>query len=315
MKAAGSCVAAMLLLVACSSGSTAPRKIPPSATRASSTAAQATAAASSSWIRRPSSNTVKKVLVFIEENHSLSQMKSGMPYLYSQAKRYGYASNYAAITHPSEPNYLAILGGSTVGDTADHNPAFQVSGRSAMTVAKGRSSKAYLESATNACQQGDVGHYAVKHNPWASFIDERTACDAADLAMGTTSSGRFTSDIASGALPNVGYAVPNLDDDAHDGSLATADAWLKRWLAKLYAGPDWKSRHLAIVVTADEDDRNHGNKVLTTVIHPSQSGHVVMAALTHYSLTTLLTSVGHEPCLAEGCSAPSFAGAFGLTID
>jgi hypothetical protein len=57
--------------------------------------------------------SVTKVLMFIEENHSLAEMKAGMPYLYSQATTYGYATNYTAIRHPSLPNYLAIAGGST----------------------------------------------------------------------------------------------------------------------------------------------------------------------------------------------------------
>src|SRR3954464_3870602 len=66
---------------------------------------------------------VTKVLVFIEENHSLSQMKSSMPFVYGLAKRYAYASSYTAIRHPSLPNYLAIAGGSTFGVSDDDSPA------------------------------------------------------------------------------------------------------------------------------------------------------------------------------------------------
>jgi acid phosphatase len=65
---------------------------------------------------------------------------------------------------------------------------------------------------------------------------------------------------------------------------------------------------------ADEDASNQGNTVLTTVIHPSQNAHVVTTPLTHYSMTTLLTNVGHSACIRNGCAAPDFAGAFGLKI-
>jgi hypothetical protein len=58
---------------------------------------------------RASSRVVTKLLVVVEENHSLSQMHVGMPYTYSLAQRFGYATNYHAITHPSLPNYLAIV--------------------------------------------------------------------------------------------------------------------------------------------------------------------------------------------------------------
>src|ERR1700712_2783009 len=65
---------------------------------------------------------VTKVLVFIEENHSLAQMKVGMPYLYSQATKYGYANNYFALNHPSLPNYLGIATGDTYGIVDDRDP-------------------------------------------------------------------------------------------------------------------------------------------------------------------------------------------------
>ena len=63
-------------------------------------------------------------------------------------------------------------------------------------------------------------------------------------------------------------------------------------MQKVFAGPDWKSGRLAVVLTADEDDHTQGNKVLTVVIHPSQGHHVVGTRLTHYSLTRLYDEVG-----------------------
>ncbi len=45
------------------------------------------------------------------ENHSIGQMRAGMPYTASLAERYGYATDYRAVRHPSLPNYLAVAGG------------------------------------------------------------------------------------------------------------------------------------------------------------------------------------------------------------
>src|SRR5450756_1314995 len=53
-------------------------------------------------------SVVTKVLVFIVENHSLSQMKSQMPYTFGLALRFGYATHYTAIQHPSLPNLSLI---------------------------------------------------------------------------------------------------------------------------------------------------------------------------------------------------------------
>jgi hypothetical protein len=253
---------------------------------------------------------VTKVLVFVEENHSLSQMQAGMPYLYGLAQRFSYASHYTAIRHPSLPNYLSIAGGDAFGVTDDAAPSSHViHGASAFTVAAGLTSKTYAEGQTANCQQGNTGRYAVKHNPWAYFADERAACQANDVSTAT-----LAADITANTLPNVGLVVPDLCNDAHDCSLATADNWLKQWLGPIMASDDFTSGRLAVVVTADEDNNTSANVVLTTVLHASLDGahKVVTTPLTHFSLTSLLTKVGGSPCLRNGCTAPDMAKAFGL---
>ena len=37
---------------------------------------------------------------------------------------------------------------------------------------------------------------------------------------------QLATDIANHTLPNYGFIVPNLNDDAHNGTLAQADTWL-----------------------------------------------------------------------------------------
>jgi phosphatidylinositol-3-phosphatase len=106
--------------------------------------------------------------------------------------------------------------------------------------------------------------------------------------------------------------VPNLCNDAHDCSLSVADAWFQAQMKLIFAGPDWRSGHLAVVLTADEDDHSQGNKVLTVVIHPSQHGKVVTSPLTHYSLTRLYEDVAHVPYLHNAAKAPSISSAFRL---
>lgn len=257
---------------------------------------------------------VTKVLVVIEENHSLSQMQSQMPYAYSLAKQYGYASNYTAITHPSLPNYLAIAGGSTFGVTDDSYPsAHKIGSKSVFSAAisTGRTAKTYNETMPSNCYLSNSGSYAVRHNPWAYFSSttERSRCRSYDKPFTA-----FAGDVSAGALPNVGMVTPNVCHDAHDCSLATADSWLKNTMTKVFNGPDWKAGRLAVVLTADEDDSSQGNKVLTAVIHPSQSHRVVTTALTHYSLTGLLCDVAHAPRLGAGATAPSMRTAFALPI-
>ena len=258
------------------------------------------------------STPVTKLMVLVVENHSLAQMRHGMPWTFHQAKRFAYARDYHAIRHPSLPNYLAITGGSTFGVADDHPPAdHPVGGRSVFgqALARGGTAGVYAETMPRRCTVSDSGRYAVRHNSWTYFTDERSQCRRFDRPMSA-----LAEDAAAGDLPDAGMVVPNTCHDAHDCSLAVADRWMKRTIRTLKAGPDWTSGRLAIVVTADEDDRHSGNRVLTVVLHPSLHGRVVRDRLTHYSLTRLYDEVLGAPHLRKARRAPSMAAAFGLPV-
>lgn len=256
---------------------------------------------------------VTKLLIVVEENSSLAQMRSGMPYTFSLAKRFGYATNYYALTHPSLPNYVGMASGQTYGIADDASPsAHQLPGRTVFgqALAQGRTAGVYAEAMTARCATDNEGDYAVKHNAWAYFPDERSSCLSHDVPVGD-----LWADVEKGRLPNVGLVVPDLCHDAHDCDLSVADRWMESLMGKVFAGPDWKSGRLAVVVTADEDDHSAGNKVLTVVVHPSQRHHVVTERLDHYSLTRLYEDVVHAPYLAHARTAASMSDAFGLPLN
>ena len=255
-------------------------------------------------------DTVSKVLVFVVENHSLRQMRNRMPFTFGLAQTYGYADHYDAIRHPSLPNYLAMTGGSTYGVTDDAGPSANGTHEPSVfgqALAHGRTAKTYAESMPRHCATANDGRYAVRHNPWVYHLDERAQCRRHDVALGP-----LAGDVDAGALPNVGMVVPNTCHDAHDCSLRVADRWLRRKVNMVLAGSDFTSGRLAVVVTADEDDRNSGNRVLTVVAHRSLSGQVVSVPLTHYSLSKALSNVAGARPLGQARDARGLLGAFGL---
>lgn len=257
-------------------------------------------------------NAVTKLLVFVEENHSLAQMKAGMPYAFGLAKRYGYATQHVATMHPSLPNYIVMAGGKSHGITNNGSPSVNpVSGQSVFgqAIAAGKTAKVYADGMPANCAMSGGTAYAVRHNPWPYFVNERALCNKFDVPVS-----KLDADIAAGTLPNAGMVIPNLEHDAHDGSLAAADEWFRGWMVKIFASPDWKSGHLAVMLTADEDDKNSGNIVLTSVMHPSQNGRVVTTRLTHHGITRLYEDVIGAPYLFAAATAPSFATAFGLPM-
>jgi acid phosphatase len=262
----------------------------------------------------PNGQPVTKLLTIVEENHSLEQMKAGMPYLYSLAQRFSYADNYVAIRHPSLPNYLAIAGGDTFGVSDDAGPASHPLGGQSVfgqAIAQGRTAGVYAESMPGNCAQSSSAGYVVKHNPWPYFVDERALCNVSD-----TPEAGFGAAVDANALPNAGMLIPNLCNDAHDCSLGTADSWLKNRLPNILASSDFTNGKLAVVVTADEDDSASGNKVLTVVLHASLDGShkVVSTALTHYSLSRFYSQTNGGSPLRKAAAAPDMAEAFGLTV-
>ncbi len=51
------------------------------------------------------------------ENKGVGQIvgSPNAPYINELIGKYGYASNYYGVTHPSDPNYYPIIGGSDFG--------------------------------------------------------------------------------------------------------------------------------------------------------------------------------------------------------
>ncbi|HEX6449151.1 MAG TPA: alkaline phosphatase family protein [Trebonia sp.] len=259
--------------------------------------------------------SLRKIVVIMEENHSLQQaFPSGMPYLWSLARQYGYATDWTDIGHPSLPNYLAIFAGSAFNDPQDCAPesgcTYPGPTVFGQALALGETAKGYEESMPQPCATGYAGDYDVNHNPWAYFPSEAASCRANDVPAGTPDSGALASDVRDGKLPTVGLITPNLMHDGHNGTLAQADAWLRSWIPVLMSGPDWRGGKLAIVVVFDEGETTE--QVPAVFMAPGLSGATVSAPANHYALTLLIDEfIGARP-LRQAGDAANVAHSLGL---
>jgi phosphatidylinositol-3-phosphatase len=294
----------LCLLAACSGSSS------PASTTTPASGASTAPAASPAPPAALGTGRVRKILVIMEENHSAGEVfPSGMPYLWRVAQRYGYATNWNAVGHPSLPNYLAIFGGSAFNSPADCSPGsgcdFPAPSVFGQALARGETARAYEESMPVACDTSNSGAYDVNHNPWAYFPTEAGACRAGDVPAGTPAAGALVSSVRAGTLPTVGLLTPNLNHDGHNGTLAQADTWLHGWLPVLMSGPDWRQGRLAIVVVFDEGDTT--NQVPFVLIAPGVSGAVIRQPADHYALTRMIDEViGAQP-LRQAVHAVSIA--------
>jgi len=247
------------------------------------------------------------------ENHAYDQIigSSAAPYINSLALGCGLATNYTAVSHPSLPNYIAATSGDTWGITDDNPPSSHPLAVNSIFQQAG-SAGSYEEDMPTNCDLSSSGNYAVKHNPEAYYTSIRTACNADNVPMGTTSSGAFLTALNAGSLPKFSFVTPNLCNDMHDCSVQTGDAWLQSWVPKITASQSYQAGNTVLFVTWDEDSGR--NQVATIVVSPyttrgTQSG----TAFTHYSLLrTTEELLGITTYLGNAASAASMRPAFGL---
>jgi hypothetical protein len=202
--------------------------------------------------------TPTHTVVVVMENHSYNDIigSSSAPYITSLSKSGANFTRSFAVTHPSEPNYLALFSGSTQGITDDSCPhSFATANLGSELITAGKSFTGYSESMPSDGYTGcQSGQYYRKHNPWVNFTN-----------VPSSSNLRF-SDFPSNysTLPSVSVVVPNICNDMHDCSVATGDTWLKNHIDSYV---QWaKANNGLLILTFDEDDHSQNNQIPTIFI-------------------------------------------------
>ena len=274
--------------------------------KASLTITVTTSTSSSTTSTVPASS---HVFLLVEENHSYSSVigSSSMPYLNSLASKYGLATQYYANTHPSIGNYFMMTAGQTITSNDSLCSTLTQDNVVRHLLTAGKTWKAYAESLPYAGYTGCGGSpYARKHNPLSYFSDVVNSSEKYNLVPFT----KFASDLTNHTLPQFSFIVPNLLHDAHDGSLATADAWLKTNIAPLIASSTFQNGGLLIILfdeSVDSDTAHGGGHVATLVIGPKvRLGHKSTVMYQHQNaLKTLMKALGLSsfPGAASGAAA------------
>ncbi len=201
------------------------------------------------------SGQVNHVFIVMEENHSYTDVigNPAMPYLNSLANTYSVAQGYYANTHPSIGNYFMLTTGQIITNDDGYTQTVTVDNVVRELIAAGKTWKEYSEALPHqGYDGGDTGEYAERHNPLSYMSDVR---NDPSQQQNLVPFPQLAADIANHALPNYGFIVPDLLDDAHDGTLAMADAWLQTNIAPLLASPDFNTPGGGLlIITFDESE-------------------------------------------------------------
>jgi hypothetical protein len=230
----------------------------------------------------PSGAHFKKVLMVVLENTDYHQAIS-QPFQASLAARGALLSNFRAITHPSQPNYLAMVAGSTYNVNHDGNINLNVPHLGDLLEERGLQWKVYAEDYPGNCFLGKkFGKYVRKHVPFLSFTNVQQSPERCARIVNAS---QLDQDIQRGELPEFSMYVPNLDNDGHDTPPLFTDQWLARRFGSLFNDPGFM-QDLLVVVTYDEREIFIGpNQVLTVLYGPSiKPGAESAVRYTHYSV-------------------------------
>jgi hypothetical protein len=288
-----------------------------------------------------------RAIVIYMENQNFDQVighndasgKADTPYITSIALRYGLATFYFGVTHPSLPNYLAFVGGYDNNISDDNPSCFAVPSQvpnchripyqnlvdqletNHMTWA------AFMQSMPSVGYLGPrfptAGPvlYAQKHNPFVYYTDIATnsARMKRIMPLDDSASQLRTALTDPATAPQFIFISPDQCHDMHgtttctdtDAVLRAGDDYVKTLVTTIQRSPAFTSNS-AIFITWDENDfsstlgccgssaGNGGGHVATIVITPRYTTPIrISAASNHYTLLRTIETTFGLPPLVK----------------
>lgn len=170
----------------------------------------------------------KHVVMVMEENQGYSSVAgntSVWPNLNNLIAKGALPTNYYANTHPSIGNYLMLTTGQILTNDDNSTTVWNVDNIARRMLAAHVPFRIYAEGITQGYVGGNTGLYLVRHNPFALLSDIADNTTVANQVIWPFS--QFATDLADGTLPAFSYIVPDVMDDAHNGTPQQADSWLQ----------------------------------------------------------------------------------------
>ncbi|HVA67448.1 MAG TPA: alkaline phosphatase family protein [Elusimicrobiota bacterium] len=234
----------------------------------------------------------KRMMIVIFENTDFKAALA-QPAFADMARRGALLTNYYAVTHPSLPNYVALIAGGLRGVHSDADASAPGRNIGDLLEAAGKSWKVYAEDYPGGCDlKSRAGPYARKHVPFLNFAEVQKNPAACVRVVPAKDLG---ADIRLGRLPDYSLYIPDLNDDGHDTDAAYAAGWFAGRFGPLLKTPKF-IKGMLLVLTFDEDSQglddggkglNH-NRVYTVLYGGMvRPGAVSAGHYTHYSLLRL----------------------------
>jgi hypothetical protein len=247
------------------------------------------------------------VVVIVFENKESSSIlgNRAAPTFNSYGRRYARLTRYYGVTHPSLPNYHALVTGSTQGVTITCTSCIFDARSLADTIeASGRTWKTYAEGLPAPGFLGPFkGRYAKKHNPFAYF---RGIAEAPARRARLVPLSQLGPDVRAGALPSFSLVVPDLCHSMHVCSVAVGDAWLRSQIGKFVKLPN-----TVVFVVFDEGSTSIGGGGHTAALAIGRAvrpGSRFTRVTSHYGILRTIEQAWGLPLLGRSAHVRPITG-------
>ena len=174
-------------------------------------------------------STSKHIVMVMEGNQSYSTVVGNTAswlHLNALIGQGALATHYYADTHPSIGNYFMLTTGQILANDDGSTTVWNADNIARRMLAAHVPFRVYAEGIPQpGYLGGDTGLYAIRHNPFAMLSRVADDPQVADAVIWPFS--QFAIDAANNTLPEFSFVVPDLNDDAHNGTPQQADDWLQ----------------------------------------------------------------------------------------
>lgn len=164
-------------------------------------------------------------------------------------------TNYFAVAHPSAPNYVALIGGDTLGVVNNSDISLQDSSLYNLMDTAGLTYSGYHEgykgkfNCFSPVPAKNPGRFRW-HNPLLNFDYVRNDPGRCARFRGWR---EFDQDLNAGKLPNWSFFTPTRVHNGHDTNIGVAGKWMDTFLTTRL--PKFPAKSMVAIVFDEDDER------------------------------------------------------------
>ena len=275
----------------------------------------------------PASAPFDHIVTILMENQGFCSIYVGCggsaTYMSQLADQNVLVRTWGTTSHPSEGNYISLIGGDNFGHTSDGYCCWGITAPNIIDriESAGLTWKAFAEDASGSGTCSFNPPRGADHFGFLTFADMNTPARCANLLNTASSSDpEFVAAMNTPNPANYIWLTPNDCNNMHDCSIATGDSYLATLVPKILSSTEFTTTKAALLIVYDEgysqcsNTGGTGECVYASFIGPTAKKGVQLSPIgaSHYSyLSTIEAAWALTSLTSNDAGAPNLLSAFG----